>query len=328
MGDEAIVTWGLTKRYGSTLALDGLDLSVKRGEIYGLLGPNGAGKTTTIRLLLGLIRPTSGAARVMGYDAWRQSVQAHRHLAYVPAELSLWPQLTGGQTLELLFRLRGGDGRAGAGRRYMSELVERFQLDPTKKVRSYSTGNRQKLGLIAAFMSRPEVLVLDEPTAGLDPLMIQVYRDCIREASDRGATVFVSSHVLSEIEAVCTRVGLLRDGKLVDEGPLDAMRHIAARRIRATFSGPPPELSGLDGVGELVRDGNRIECFYTGEIEALVSRLAGTGLVDLICTEPSLEEVFLAHYGEGHPGREFDSAGMNASEWTPESAGADSGPSR
>ncbi len=291
METPAIQTRSLTKRYGATLAVDALTLAIKRGEVYGLLGPNGAGKTTTIRMLLALARPTSGSAWIMGYDAWRDPVQAHRHIAYVPAELSLWPQLTGGQTLEMLGRLHGS-----IDRRYRDSLVEQFDLDLKKKVRSYSTGNRQKLGLIAAFMTRADVLILDEPTAGLDPLMVQVYRQCIKEAADRGQTVLVSSHLLSEIEAVCDRIGLLREGTLIDEGPIESLKHISARRLTAVFKGAPPDLSSIAGLHGLAFEDNRVSCLVTGDLSPLLKALATAELEDLTITEPSLEEIFLAHY--------------------------------
>jgi ABC-2 type transport system ATP-binding protein len=290
----AIQTKSLTKRYGRTTAVADLSISVEPGEVYGLLGPNGAGKTTTIRMLLGLARPSSGSSYIFGFDSWRDAVRSRCHVAYVPGELSLWPQLTGAQTLELLGRLHGHwDDH------YRTELLERFKLDPAKKVRSYSTGNKQKVGLIAAFMTRADVLILDEPTAGLDPLMVQVYRECIREAASRGQTVFVSSHLLSEIEAICDRVGLLREGRLIDEGTLDSLRHIAARRVRAYFGGTPPDLSRIAGVRDLVVQGNRIECLITGPIRPILEAVGSSEVEDFICTEPSLEEVFLAHYGQG-----------------------------
>ncbi len=217
----AIRTEGLTKRYGDVVALDHLDLEVGTGEVVGYLGPNGAGKTTTIRLLLGLSRPTEGRAEVFGLDCQRQPVDVHRRLAFVPGEANLWPALTGGETLALLGRVHGQVDEA-----YRDELVHRFDLDPTKKVRAYSKGNRQKVVLVAALMVRPDLLVLDEPTSGLDPLMEQAFRHCIGEARERGQTVFLSSHILSEVEALCDRVGILREGSLVEIGTLADMRHL------------------------------------------------------------------------------------------------------
>src|SRR5690349_11423907 len=208
----AIQTYGLTKRYGETLALDDLDLTVREGEVYGYLGPNGAGKTTTIRLLLGLHRPTAGAARLFGLDAWTQAPDAHRRVAYVAGEPFLWPSLTGEETLVLLANLRGGTDRA-----YRDALVERFELDVAKRVRALSKGNRQKVQLVAAFATRADLLILDEPTSGLDPLMEMAFRECAREAKEHGQTLFLSSHILSEVEAICDRVGILREGRLVDQ---------------------------------------------------------------------------------------------------------------
>ena len=240
---QVIHTEGLSKRYGATLALDGLDLTVNEGEVYGYLGPNGSGKTTTIRLLLGLHRPGAGRARLFGIDAWSDPVQAHRRVAYVAGEPFLWPTLTGAETLEFLARLHGGTDVA-----YRESLVERFQLDGDKKVRAMSKGNRQKVQLIAALATRAELLLLDEPTSGLDPLMEVVFRECVKEAEQRGQTIFLSSHILSEVEALCDRVGILREGRLVDEGTLAQLRHLAAQTVEVTFAGTAPALPTLPGV--------------------------------------------------------------------------------
>ena len=240
MGTTAIRTEGLSKRYGTVNALRDLDLELAEGEVVGYLGPNGAGKTTTIRLLLGLIQPSAGRAEIFGLDCRRQTVEAHRRLAYVAGEASLWPSLTGSETLHLLGRVQGRVDPA-----YRDELIERFDLDPSKKVRTYSKGNRQKLILIAALMTRADLLVLDEPTAGLDPLMEQAFRHCIHEARERGQTIFLSSHILSEVEALCDRVGILRDGVLVEMGTLAQMRHLSALTVEATFDGAVPDLTGV-----------------------------------------------------------------------------------
>jgi ABC-2 type transport system ATP-binding protein len=218
----AIETKGLTKRFGTTTALADLTLDIEAGEVFGFLGPNGAGKTTTVRLLLGLLRPTSGSSRVVGLDAWADPVEVHRHVAYVPGEFAVWPTLTGAETMELLGSLHGDVDLA-----YQRELCERFDFDPSRKARSYSKGNRQKIALVAALSTRAPVLILDEPTAGLDPLKEVTFRDCVSEARARGQTVFLSSHILSEVEALCDRVGILRAGKLVDVGPLAQMRHLS-----------------------------------------------------------------------------------------------------
>src|SRR5271157_5393060 len=233
-----IRTTRLSKSYGATLALEGLDLNVSEGEVYGYLGPNGSGKTTTIRLLLGLHRPTSGRAELFGVDAWRDPVAAHGRVAYVAGEPFLWPALTSAETFEFLARLRGGTDTA-----YRDVLVERFKLDIDKRVRALSKGNRQKVQLVAAFSTRAELLILDEPTAGLDPLMEVAFRESVREAKERGQTVFLSSHILSEVEALCDRVGILRRGLLVEMGTLAEMRHLSALTVEATFDGPVPDLS-------------------------------------------------------------------------------------
>jgi ABC-2 type transport system ATP-binding protein len=292
VGGLAIHTESLTKRYGNVAALDHLDLEVAQGEVVGYLGPNGAGKTTTIRLLLGLIRPTAGRGEIFGLDCQRQPVEAHRHLAFVPGEADLWPTLTGGETLHLLGRIQGRMDEA-----YRAELVEQFDLDPTKKVRAYSKGNRQKLLLIGALMVRPDLLVLDEPTNGLDPLMEQMFRHCIHEARNRGQTVFLSSHIMSEVEALCDRVGILRDGKLIEMGTLAEMRHLKALTVDATFAAAIPDLSKVPGVMSVEADGPVVRCHVQGSVEPLVKVLAGAGITRLVSREPSLEELFLAEYG-------------------------------
>jgi ABC-2 type transport system ATP-binding protein len=291
-GPPAIRTEGLTKRFGTVDALVDLNLDVAQGEVLGYLGPNGAGKTTTIRLLLGLIRPTSGHAEIFGLDTERQAVEAHRRLAYVPGEASLWPSLTGAETLHLFGRIQGRVDLA-----YRDELIDRFQLDPSKKVRAYSKGNRQKLVLIAAFMSRPDLLVLDEPTAGLDPLMEQTFRRCVHEARERRQTVFLSSHILSEVEALCDRVGILRNGRLAELGTLAEMRHLSALSVEATFEGSPPDLSRVPGVKVVEVADSRVRLQVVGPVEPLLKVLAAAGVHQLLSREPSLEELFLAHYG-------------------------------
>src|SRR3989440_2835239 len=257
-----IRTEGLAKRYGKVEALAPLDLEVAEGEALGYLGPNGSGKTTTLRLLLGLIRATSGSARLFGVDAQADPVRAHQRVAYVPGESALWPSLTGAETLHLLGRVHGRVDRP-----YRDELIGRFSLDPAKKVRAYSKGNRQKLSLIAAFMTRADLLILDEPTSGLDPLMEQVFRECVLEAKARGQTVLLSSHILSEVEVVCDRVAILRQGRLVETGTLAELRHLAALSVEATLTGPAPDLSGVPGVSHVRLDGNRLSCQVQGSVE-------------------------------------------------------------
>lgn len=295
-----IRTEALAKRFGGTVALRDLDLEVHAGEVVGFLGPNGAGKTTTIRLLLGLLIPSSGRAQLFGLDSRREVVAAHRRLAYVPGEASLWPGLTGEETLIFLARMHGGVDVA-----YRDELVERFALDPAKKVRAYSKGNRQKLSLIAGLMTRADLLILDEPTAGLDPLMEMAFRECAREAAERGQTIFLSSHILSEVEALCDRIGILRAGRLVDMGTMAQLRHLSAVTVEATFERTPPDLSTVAGVEGVRVSGNTLRCQVSGSMNELLDALAGSGVISMLSREPSLEELFLAHYGaheNGVPG--------------------------
>jgi polyether ionophore transport system ATP-binding protein len=295
----AIRTEGLSKRYGDTLALDALDLTVEPGEVYGYLGPNGAGKTTTIRLLLGLLRPSAGRAELHGLDCWREPVAAHRQVAFVSAEPHLWPAQTGTETLEFLARLRGGaDGS------YRDLLIDRFHLDANKKVRALSHGNRQKVQLIAAFSSRADLLILDEPTGGLDPLMEMAFRETVLEAKANGQTVFLCSHILSEVEAVCDRVGILRSGRLVDQGTLAELRHLSAQTVEVTFDGHMPELPAIPGVEVAKAGANALRFEVTGNVGPLVAALAGHPIVSLESHAPSLEEIFLHHYeGDGDVGR-------------------------
>jgi len=287
----AIRADGLTKRYGATLALDALDLSIRPGEVYGYLGPNGAGKTTTIRLLLGLHRPSAGRAELFGTDAWGDPVRAHERVAYVAGEPFLWPSMTGAETLEFLGRLHGAVDVA-----YRDQLVERFQLDTRKKVRALSKGNRQKVQLVAALATRADLLLLDEPTSGLDPLMEVAFRESIGEAKERGQTVFLSSHILSEVEATCDRVGILRAGRLVDQGTLAELRHLSALTIEVTFAGRAPQLAPLPGV-EVTSDGaDTLRFEVAGEVGPLIDELAGRPVRSLTSRQPSLEEIFLHHY--------------------------------
>ena len=291
-----IRTEQLTKRYGHTIALDGLDLEIQPGEVFGYLGPNGAGKSTTIALLLGLIRPTSGTARIFELDAWRDARAIHRRLTYVPSEASLWPSLTGAETLQFLGNIHGSVDDA-----YRAELIDRFELAPDKKVRAYSHGNRQKILLIAAFASRPDLLLLDEPTTGLDPLMEQVFRACVREARDRGQTVLLSSHILSEVEAVCDRVAMLRTGRVIETGHLESLRGLASLRVHAELASEPPDISHLDGVTNIVVNGQTIECDVTGSMDPLLQALATAGVNHMTTREPSLEELFVSHYDGASP---------------------------
>ncbi|MFC3964920.1 ABC transporter ATP-binding protein [Nocardia jiangsuensis] len=289
---EVIDIKGLRKTFGHVAALDGLELSVAEGEIHGFLGPNGAGKSTTIRVLLGLIRATSGAVALLGRDPWRDAVALHRQLAYVPGDVTLWPSLSGGETIDLLARLRGG-----IDQERRAELIERFDFDPRKKARTYSKGNRQKVALISAFASDVPLLLLDEPTSGLDPLMEQVFRECVREAGARGATVLLSSHILSEVEALCERVTIIRAGKTVETGSLAAMRHLSRTSITAELTGDPGDVAALPGVADVQRDGPILKLQVDGEHLGAVVRLLGdAGVRSLTSAPPTLEELFLRHY--------------------------------
>lgn len=294
---NVVCTDRLTKRYGHTTALDALDLAIDQGEVLGYLGPNGAGKSTTIALLLGLIRSTSGTASIFGLDVWRDAPVIHRRVAYVPSESDLWPSLTGAEALEFLGNVHGSVDRV-----YRDELVERFDLVLDKKIRALSHGNRQKVVLIGALASRAELLLLDEPSTGLDPLMEQVFRACVREARDRGQTVLLSTHVLSEVEAVCDRVAMLRAGRVIETGRLDVLRGLAALHVVAQLDGPPPDVSSLAGVSNVVIDGTTIECDIAGSMERLLRGLAAVGFRRMTTREPSLEELFIARYGELQPG--------------------------
>jgi ABC-2 type transport system ATP-binding protein len=288
----AIRTEALSKSFGKTVALDALDLVVSPGEVCGYLGPNGSGKTTTIRLLLGFLRPTSGRADVFGVDCTAEPVEAHRRLAFVPGEANLWPGFTGAETLHVLGRVHGAVDAA-----YRDELVDRFDLDPSKRVRAYSKGNRQKLLLVAALMTRADLLLLDEPTSGLDPLMEQTFRACVAEARDRGQAVLLSSHVLSEVEAVCDRIAILRAGRLVEVGTLAGMRHLTALEVVADFDGPVPDVSHVPGVSSIQVDGTQLRCRVSGSMRPLLDVVARAGAQRIVSREPSLEELFLAHYG-------------------------------
>ena len=287
----AIRTEGLTKRFGDVLALDRLDLTVERGEIFGFLGPNGAGKTTTIRLLLHLARPTAGRAWVMGIPV-QDVASVHRHVGYVSGDVALWPQLTGTEVLHLLGNLSGGVDQA-----YRDELVERLDLDPGRRVRSLSKGNRQKLALVAALMHQPDVLLLDEPTAGLDPLKEAEFQQVVREAAARGQTVFLSSHILDEVEDICSRVAILRTGRLVEVSTLDALRHKGVTVFDVVLDGPVPSFAAVPGVvSERPLDGG-VRLSVTGPPRALLAELGRQPVVSLASREPDLEEVFLSYYG-------------------------------
>ena len=288
---NAIEIRALRKSFGRTAALDGLDLEVRTGEVHAFLGPNGAGKTTTIRILLGLLRKDAGDAVLLGGDPWRDAVTLHRRLAYVPGDVTLWPGLSGGEIIDLLGRLRGG---LDPERR--QALTERFQLDPAKKARAYSKGNRQKVALIAALASDAELLLLDEPTAGLDPLMEVTFRDCVTEERQHGRTVLLSSHILAEAEALSDRVTIIRDGRAVETGTLAELRHLTRVSVDAQTS-RPADLAGLPGVHDLVTDGPRVRAQVDqADLDEVLGRLHQAGVRTLTCRPPTLEELFLRHY--------------------------------
>ncbi len=294
---DAIAISGLCKAFGRVRALDGLDLTVEAGEVHGFLGPNGAGKTTTLKILLGLLRADSGEVRLLGGDPWLDTAQLHRRLAYVPGDVSLWPNLTGGEVIDLLGRLRGGlvPSRRAA-------LIERFSFDPTVKCRGYSTGNRQKVALIAALASDAELLLLDEPTLGLDPLMEGQFRECVADERARGRTVLLSSHILSEVEALCDRVTIIRHGRTAETGTLAGLRHLTRTSIVAELVAPAPDLARVPGVHDLEVTGNRVSLQAdTSTLDTVLKVLVESGVRTLRSTPPTLEELFLRHYGEKVP---------------------------
>jgi ABC-2 type transport system ATP-binding protein len=289
---SAISVSGLVKTFGSTRALDGLDLTVRAGEVHGFLGPNGAGKSTTLRVLLGLLRADAGQLRLLDRDPWRDAVQLHRRLAYVPGDVTLWPNLTGGEVIDLLGRLR-----SGIDPRRRADLIARFDLDPTKKGGAYSKGNRVKVALIAALASDVELLLLDEPTSGLDPLMEGVFRACIAEERHKGRTVLLSSHLLDEVEALCDRVTIIRDGRVVESGSLAELRHLSRTAIVVELAAPPTGLAELPGVHDVHVDGTRVRLKVdAGELDRVMRALTTFGLRSLVSQPPTLEELFLRHY--------------------------------
>jgi ABC-2 type transport system ATP-binding protein len=290
---------GLRKSFGRTSALDGLDLDVRAGEVHAFLGPNGAGKTTTIRILLGLLRQDGGQATLLGGDPWREAATLHARLAYVPGDVTLWPSLTGGEIIDLLGRLRGPRGGVDPKRR--QALIDRFALDPAKKARAYSKGNRQKVALVAALASNAELLLLDEPTAGLDPLMEAAFRECVDEERRNGRTVLLSSHILSEAEALADRVTIIRDGRAAETGTLAQMRHLTRISVEAELAGPV-SLDGLPGVHGADLDGTRLRCEVDPPaLNEVLRRLTEVGVRSLTCRPPTLEELFLRLYSPERP---------------------------
>ncbi|MEU8958399.1 ABC transporter ATP-binding protein [Streptomyces sp. NPDC048518] len=289
---KAITVSGLRKSFGGTRALDGLDLEVEAGEVHGFLGPNGSGKSTTLRVLLGLLRADSGAAQLLGRDPWHDAVDLHRRVAYVPGDITLWRNLSGGEVIDLYGNLRGGLDRA---RR--DALIGRFELDPAKKGRTYSKGNRQKVALVAAFASDVDLLILDEPTSGLDPLMEEVFQECVEEARDQGRTILLSSHILGEVEALCDRVSIIRKGQTVETGSLADLRHLTRTSVTAELAAEPEGLARLGGVHDLDVQGRRVRLQVdTDRLDAVLGVLGRFGIRSLVSTPPTLEELFLRHY--------------------------------
>ncbi|QXJ26153.1 ABC transporter ATP-binding protein [Actinomadura graeca] len=302
---ESITVEGLVKRFGRARALDGLDLSVRTGEAHGFLGPNGAGKTTTLRVLLGLMRADGGTATLLGGDPWTEATRLQRRLAYVPGDVTLWPNLSGGEAIDLLGRLRGG-----LDRQRRADLLERFDLNPRKKCRAYSKGNRQKVALIAALASDVELFILDEPTSGLDPLMEELFRQVVRERLDEGRTVLLSSHILSEVEALCERLTIIRAGRTVETGSLAELRHLTRTSIDAELAGPAEGLAGLQGVHDVrTEDGHVHFAVDNTQLDVALRHLTSIGVRSLVSRPPTLEELFLRHYrsddagGTGDAGR-------------------------
>ncbi|MBE1499319.1 ABC-2 type transport system ATP-binding protein [Amycolatopsis lexingtonensis] len=290
--ENAIAISGLHKSFGRTKALDGLDLQVPTGEVHGFLGPNGAGKSTTVRVLLGLLHADSGDVRLLGGDPWKDAASLHRRLAYVPGDVNLWPNLSGGEVIDLLGRLRGG-----LDEKRRADLIERFDLDPKKKGRTYSKGNRQKVAIVAALASRVDLLILDEPTSGLDPLMEATFQYAIQEEREQGRTVLLSSHILAEVEALCDKVSIIRNGRTVESGTLAELRHLTRTSITAELAGPPNGLTKLANIHDLKVEGNRVRFdVETRSLDEALRQLTEVGVRSLVSQPPTLEELFLRHY--------------------------------
>ncbi|SDJ83528.1 ABC transporter ATP-binding protein [Sediminibacillus albus] len=293
-------TGNLTKKFGKFTALDGVDIEVNKGEVYGFIGPNGAGKSTTIRILLGMLKATAGNATIFGLDAWKDAVDIHKRVAYVPGDVNLWPNLTGGEVIDLFLKFRGAKGK---GRR--EELISRFALDPSKKCGTYSKGNRQKIALIAAFSSEADLYILDEPTSGLDPLMERVFQECVMEAKNQGKSVLLSSHILSEVERLCDRVGIIREGKMIETGTLSELRHLTRTNLQVETKEAMTDLSGVKGVHAIKQKGQTLSFQVdTEEMDAVMKHISRYGIVRLESAPPTLEDLFMRHYeGTGKPNR-------------------------
>ncbi len=283
---------GLVKSYGDVMALQGIDLEVGQGEVYGFIGPNGAGKTTTIRVMLGVLKPDSGKVKIFGQDAWKDAVDIHKRIAYVPGEVSLWPNLTGGEVIDLFVKLRGSNHES-----LREELIERFELDPSKKCGTYSKGNRQKVALIAAFAAKADLYILDEPTSGLDPLMERVFQECIREIKKEGKSVFLSSHILSEVERLCDKISIIRQGRIIESGTLNDLRHLTRTQIVAETKNNAKELNSLQGIYDLVIDSNKYRLqVESAELGKVIKYLSQYEIVSFESSPPKLEDLFMHHY--------------------------------
>ncbi|MGD6871413.1 ATP-binding cassette domain-containing protein [Sutcliffiella horikoshii] len=292
-------TKNLCKTFGKFTALDGVNLNVNSGEVYGFIGPNGAGKSTTIRILLGILKATEGEAKIFGQDAWKDAVKIHKRIAYVPGDVTLWPNLTGGEVIDLFMKLRGG---SNTGKR--EELIERFKLDPSKKCRTYSKGNRQKVALVAAFASNADLYILDEPTSGLDPLMEMVFQECVLEAKTAGKSVLLSSHILSEVEKLCDRVGIIRQGKIIETGTLQELRHLTRTNLLVETTQPVLDIGSLKGVHEVEQKDDALSFQVDAEeLTAVMKHVSGFGITKLESSPPTLEELFMRHYEGGGPSK-------------------------
>lgn len=285
-------TTNLTKKFGSFTALDNVNLEVNKGEVYGFIGPNGAGKSTTIRVLLGILKATSGEAMIFGQDVWKEAVDIHKRIAYVPGDVNLWPNLTGGEVIDLFVKLRGTNN---ASKR--EELIKRFDLDPTKKCRTYSKGNRQKVALVAAFSSDADLYILDEPTSGLDPLMERVFQECVLEAKEAGKSVLLSSHILSEVERLCDKVSIIREGKIIETGTLAELRHLTRTILHVETKEPMLALEDVKGVHDIEAEGQTVTFHVdTEELDAVMKYVSEFGIVKLESAPPTLEDLFMRHY--------------------------------
>lgn len=285
-------TTDLVKRFGKFTALDGVNIEVNEGEIYGFIGPNGAGKSTTIRILLGMLKPTSGKAEIFGKDAWRDAVEIHKRVAYVPGDVNLWPNLTGGEVIDLFMKMNGSDNQ-----KKREELIDKFDFDPTKKCRAYSKGNRQKVALISAFASNADLYILDEPTSGLDPLMERNFQECVLEARDEGKSVLLSSHILSEVEKLCEKVGIIQKGKIIESGTLNEMRHLTRTNFTVETKEPITRLSERKGIHNIVAEKTELHFQVdTEEVDAIIRYISQFGIVKLESAPPTLEDLFLRHY--------------------------------